>query len=58
MFEYTVDWAINVSLNSTNSFFSSLFRRSHFLVREPRGSRATHKTTEELSEAFDWYLSG
>lgn len=46
MFEYTVDWAINVSLNvQTLSLSLSLPPHSHFLVRLPRGRRATHKTT-------------
>ena len=52
MFEYTVDWAINVSLNVQTlslplslSLSLSLPPHSHFLVRLPRGRRATHKTT-------------
>lgn len=68
MFEYTVDWAINVSLNvQTVLFFfalllslslSSLSRRSHFLIRVPSWREGHTQDHRELSEAFDWYLSG
>lgn len=56
MFEYTVDWAINVSLNVQTPSSLSLSLRSSIVIFSFGNLVAGGPHTR--LQPFDWYLSG